>query len=120
MNQVSQNLPIIIVQGSTVIQTISYLDPDGNIIDLTGYTAQMAFRNTVEDTGEPIFELSTDDNSIVINGPTGTITYTISSTISAALTNGQQMVYNLFIYSPTNIVTALLAGPSYVQGSTIR
>lgn len=120
MQDASQNLPITIVQGATLIQTITYLDPNGDVVNLTGYTADMQFRNTVQDTGSPVIELSTGTGSIVINGPAGTVTYTLSSIISSTLNDGQQLVYNLFLYSPTNVVTPLLAGPAVVQGSSIR
>lgn len=116
----SQNFPIRIIQGATKVQQITWYNSDGDVINLTGYTAQMMFRATVEDTGDPIISLSTDDGSIVINGPAGTVTFTISSTITAALANGQTMVYNLFLTDDNGIVTSLFAGPSIVQGSTIR
>lgn len=120
MNDASQNLDLIIIQGATLIKTIVYLAPDGSAVNLTDYTADMIFRNTVEDTGAPVIELSTADNSIVINGIAGTVTVTMPSVITAALTNGQILYYNLFIYSPTGIVTGLLAGKAIFQGSTIR
>lgn len=115
----SYNVPLQIVQGTTLIRQIQYLDPYGNPVNLNRYTAAMDFRSTVQDTGNPIISLSTSNSSIVINGVAGTVTFTISSTITSTLTDGQKMVYNLFIYSPTNIVTSLIAGPAYVEGSTI-
>jgi hypothetical protein len=116
----SQVFPINIVQGATLIRQITYYDTNGNPVNLTGYTADMQFRSTVQDTGSPIIDLSTANGGISINALAGTITFTISSTISAILSDGQQMVYNLFLTSGTGVVTPLLSGPSYVQGSTIR
>lgn len=118
INNPSQNFPITIIQGATLSQTLNYFDPNGNPVDLTGYTADMQWRSTVEDTGSPILESSTGNGLIIISG--NTLTYSVTSVSTSPLTNGQQMVYNLFITSPGGIVTALLAGPSYVQGSTIR
>lgn len=120
MGNASQNLPIAIIQAATLIKTIYYLDPNGDPVNLTSYTAKMMFRTTVEDTGSPIISLSTDDGSIVINASLGIVTITISSAITSLLLDGQQMVYDLFLYSPTGIVTPLLAGPACVYGSTIR
>lgn len=116
----SQNFPLTLVQGATLIKTFTWYGMDGDPVNLAGYTAQMDFRTTVEDTGDPLIELSTGDGSIVINGAAGTITIIISAAITAVLTNGQTMVYNLFLTSGTGIVTPLLAGPAVVQGSTIR
>lgn len=118
-NDPSQNFPLNIIQGATLIQTITYYNPDGSLVNLSGYTAEMVFRTTVQDTGDPIISLSTS-SGIVINGVAGTITFTIPATTTATLTDGQQMVYNLFLTSGAGVVSALLAGPAYVQGSTIQ
>lgn len=120
MNEPNQNFQINIVQGATVMKTITYINPDGDVVNLTGYTARMMFRTTVQDTGTPIITLSTSDNSIIINGSNGNVSFVISSTITAALSDGQLMYYNLFLYSPTGIVTPLLSGSAIVEGSTIR
>jgi hypothetical protein len=116
----SQSFPITIVQGATYILPINYYQPDGSVVNLSGYSADMIFRATVQDTGSPIIEVSTSLGTIIINGVNGIITLTIPSTVTALLQDGQQMYYNLFITSPTGIVTPLLAGPAYVEGSTIR
>lgn len=116
----SQNFQINIVQGSTYIRQIQYINTLGNQVNLSGYTAQMIFRTTVQDIGSPIISLTTSNSSIVINAVSGTVTFTISSTITGLLNDGQTMFYNLFITSPTGVVTPLLSGPSLVYGSTIR
>lgn len=115
----TQNIQISIIQAATFSRVISYINSSGDPIDLTGYTATMIFRETLEDT-EEIITLSTEDDSIVIDEDLGTITFTISSTITATLTNGMKLVYNLFIYAPSNVVTPLLGGTAIVIGSTIR
>lgn len=115
----SQNFQLNIVQGATLIQTITYYGSSGDPVDLSGYSAEMFFKTTVQDTGSPIISLSTS-SGIVINGPTGTVTFTVSASTTSELTDGQKMVYNLFITSPSGIVTSLLAGPALVQGSTIQ
>lgn len=116
----SQSFPLTIIQGATFIQIITYYDSDGNLVDLSGYSADMQFRSTVEDTGSPIIDASTGNGLIVINGTAGSITVAIPAATTAGLSDAQQMVYNLFITSPGGIVTALLAGNAVVQGSTIR
>lgn len=113
-------LPIELAQGATWIRTITFLDEDENPVDLTGYTALMEFRNTVESTGSPIITVGTSTNTISINGTNGEITITISSTITAALTSGTTLYYDLFIYSSTGVATRLLKGTAYVSGSVTR
>ncbi len=120
MQDPSQTVPLTIIQGATFYQLITWYGPDGAVIDLTDYTADMQFRATVEDTGAPIIDISTAGGGIVLGGAAGTVALTISSTTTSALTNGQQMAYNLFVTSPGGVVYPLMAGTAYVQGSTIR
>lgn len=120
MGDASQIVPLTVIQGATLTRQITWLSPSGNPVNLTGYTADMQFRSTVQDTGAPIIEVSTGNGGIVINPSAGTVTFTISSTTTSALSDGQTMVYNLFLTSGTGVVVPLMAGPAYVQGSTIR
>jgi len=115
----SQNFPITLIQGATYTQTITWYNPDGSVVNLSGYTAQMNFRVTVEDTGTPVIQLSTGAGSITINGTAGTVTFTVPASVTQGLSNGQTLVYNLFLTSGTAVVTSLLAGPAFIQGSTI-
>lgn len=114
------DLQVVIPQGATWTRTITFLDPDEEVVDLTGYTAEMMFRETVESSGAPVISLTTADNSIVINGPVGTVTPIISKTLTAALIDGQVLYYDLFIFSPTGIATRLLTGIACVSGSVTR
>ena len=114
----SQNVQLNIIQGATFIRTITWYDVNGNVVNLSGYTATMNFRSTVQDTGTPIISLSTS-SGIVINATAGTVTFTISSAMTQALTDGQILVYNLFIYSGTGVCTPLMGGQALVFGSTI-
>ena len=118
MQDPSQNFPITLIQGATFIMSITWYDPDGNPVDLTGYSARMVWRGTVQDTGNPIIDLSTTNGLITISG--SLLTFTVPAATTTTLEDGQQMVYNLFITSPTNIVNPLMAGPSICQGSTIQ
>ncbi len=116
----SQNFPIIIPQGATVIRTINYQNSDEDPINLTDYTAAMQFRDTVESSGSPVINLTTENGGIVIDELNGSISFTISSTITADLEDGLELAYDLFIYSGTGIATRLLAGTATVSGSVTR
>lgn len=112
--------PITIIQGATYSRQVTYVDQDGNPVDLTGYSAQMMFRTTVDGENPPVITLSSPSSGIVIQGSLGLVTFTISATQTALLSNGMEMVYDLFITDTNGIVTALLFGDAVVQGSTIR
>lgn len=119
----SQEFPLIIPQGATVIKTISYQNSDGDPVVLTGYSARMFFRDAVDSTGDPVIDLNTTNGLIVIVGVDGTIAFTIPASSSADLVDGQKLVYDLFIYSGaayTGTATRLLAGQAVISGSVTR
>ncbi len=113
----NSGFPIRIARRATYILPIQYLQSDEETpVDLTGYTAKMQFRSTTNSTGSAIISVSTTDGNILINGPLGTITVTIPSSLTN-LDTGLIMVYDLFTYSPTGIATRLLWGNANVEGS---
>ena len=119
----SQNFPLIIPQGATVVRTISYQDSDESPVILTGYSAKMQFRDAIDSTGDPVIDLSTANGLIVIAGTAGTISFTIPAATTAELLDGRQLVYDLFIYSGasyTGIATRLLSGQAVVSGSVTQ
>lgn len=111
-------LPAIKI-GTTYIKSVFYVDICGNPIDLTGYTAKMQFRNTLQ-SDVALIDLSTDNNTIVISGAAGQITFTISSVITSMLTPWVNLDYDLFIYSPTAVVTPVIGGRIPIVGSAIQ
>lgn len=78
--------PLTIYQGATNSQTWTLKDSDDVLINLTGYTARMMFRDRY-DSESAFITLTTENSGISLGGSAGTITWTISATASAALTN---------------------------------
>lgn len=91
-------------QGETFTKVFTYKNPDGSLIDLTGYSARMQVRTNYE---APTFllELTTANGGIVIGGTAGTITINITpaQTLAIAITSlvgippYQNFVYDLEI-----------------------
>jgi hypothetical protein len=108
---------ILIEQGATYSQVITYKEA-GVAINLTGYTARLQVRSTLE-SASTVVELTTANGRIVLGGAAGTITLTISATDTAALTAGRG-VYDLELVSGSGIVTRLLQGVATISRNVTR
>jgi hypothetical protein len=108
---------ILIEQGATFSQLVTYKD-NGVAVNLTGYTARMQVRATLE-SASTLVELTTANSRIALGGTAGTITLTISATDTAALTSGRG-VYDLELVSGSGIVTRLLQGVATISRNVTR
>lgn len=98
---------ITIFRGATYDQTFTWLDDDASPIDLTGFTARMHVRDTVDAPDPPLLSLTTPGD-ITLGGGSGTIRVIISAAATSALafTKG---VYDLELVDGA-VVTRLLQG----------
>jgi hypothetical protein len=108
---------ILLEQGATFSQVITYKD-NGVAVNLTGYTARMQVRATLE-SASTLVELTTANSRIALGGAAGTISLTISATDTAALTAGRG-VYDLELVSGSGIVTRLLQGVCTISRNVTR
>lgn len=97
-----------IEQGTTVAKVFTYKDDSNANIDLTGYTARMQARATI-DASSPLIDLTTENGGITLGGAAGTVTINISATETAAYTF-TTAVYDLELVSAGGVVTRLLKG----------
>jgi len=65
-------LDLEVFQGAYWSQRLVYEDSAGDPINLTDYTARMQVRRTVDETGDPIVELTTGNGRITLGDPTPT------------------------------------------------
>lgn len=77
-------------------------------VNLTGFTARMQIRETVEST-TVLHSLTTENGGITLGGAAGTIALTISATDTAAFTF-DTAVYDLEIISGSGVVTEVMSG----------
>ena len=108
---------ILIEQGATYSQLVTYKE-SGVAVNLTGYTARMQVRSTLE-SATTVVELTTANGRIALGGAAGTITLTISATDTASLTAGRG-VYDLELVSGSGIVTRLLQGVATISRNVTR
>ena len=89
------DLNIIVNQGEHLAADLLYTDKDGTAINLTGYTATLKVRETLE-SDTVLLTMTTANSKITIDGAAGKITLIISATDSAALPLGR-LVYDLLL-----------------------
>ena len=109
---------VLIDQGSTYTLALTYKDSSGAAINLTGYTAAMQIRDTVNSATTQL-SLSSPSNGIVITAATGLITITITDTQTRALV-ANTYVYDLEITSGAGVVTRLIQGSVIVNAEVTR
>lgn len=112
---------IYIEQGATFQKIFIWKDSNGNLINITGFTARMQFR--LQTTSETIlFEATTENGKIALGGSAGTVTVTISATETAAF-DFCSAVYDLELQSSVlsgSVVTRLLEGSVNVSKEVTR
>jgi hypothetical protein len=109
---------IYIEQGATYNQPLVWKDSSGTAVNVTGYTARMQIRKTVDAT-TIILTLTTENGRITVGGSNGLITLLVSAADTAALTTFCG-VYDLEVISPAGVVTRLLEGQVEVSKEVTR
>lgn len=110
---------ILAEQGATFQRVITWKDADNIAQNLTGFTARMQVRDTVDDTAGAILELTTANNRITLGGVSGTVALLVDASTMAALTP-EQYVYDLELVSSAGVVTRLVQGTFIVSGEVTR
>jgi hypothetical protein len=90
----------------------------GTPVDLTGFTADMQIRQTVQ-SSTILYEASTSNGDIVLGGTAGTITLTIPASATAGFT-WNLGVYDMNLTSSGGIVTRLIQGAVTVSPEVTR
>jgi hypothetical protein len=109
---------LFIEQGATFVKTITWNDSAGTPVDLTGYTARMQFRSSVN-SSTILFSATTENSRITLGGALGTIDITFSATDTTAFAF-VSAVYDLELQSGTGFVTRLLEGGVEVSKEVTR
>lgn len=107
-------LHITIEQGATFNPVLTWKDQAGALINLTGYSARMQIRPTVDDAGIPFVDATDLNGKLVLGGVAGTITLNIPATDTAALVFSEA-VYDLEVEDASGVVTRLLKGDVYLS-----
>lgn len=113
----AQNLDLDVIRGNNIHLIVTWLDEDGDPVNLAGFTPEFAIRVGKRD-GEPIVEL--DENDFILDDPNGTIEFNVTSAITLALGKGSFNYYELRMVNATGDHVTLLLGQIIVHYSPIE
>jgi LEA14-like dessication related protein len=105
-------------QGATLKRTITWRNPNKTPINVTGYTARMHVRSTV-DASTTALELTTENSRITLGGALGTVTLNVNATTTANLTPAIY-VYDLELISGGGEVNRVIEGNFVVKAEVTR
>jgi hypothetical protein len=98
-----------VYRGATFSEQIEWKDENGVAIDLTGFTARMHMRDTLEAT-TPFLTLTTENGGITLGGAAGTVDLLASAAATSAI-SATSGVYDLELVAGDGVtVTRLLEG----------
>ncbi|MBL0318169.1 MAG: hypothetical protein IPP74_02520 [Alphaproteobacteria bacterium] len=106
-----------VYRGATFSEQIEWKDESGTPVNLTGFTARMHMRETLE-AADPFLTLTTENGGITLGGVAGTIQLLASATQTTAIT-ATSGVYDLELVSGAN-VTRLLEGLVIISPEVTR
>lgn len=108
---------IITDQGATFSRQLTWTDSNGAAVNLTGYSARMQLRTSVQNESV-VLELTDTNGRISLGGAAGTITLTITAADMTTLT-AMKYVYDLELVNST-VVTRLVQGTFTVRPEVTR
>jgi hypothetical protein len=106
---------IAIDQGADWYLTVTYQNPAGTPVNLTGYTAALQIRQNFSDANAEL-TLTTANGGIVITASTGTLAIHATAALTLAIGAGAY-VYDIKITSSAGIVTRLTQGSFQVNAA---
>ena len=107
-------------QGSDWFATVFYKDPNGDPIDMTGYTAALQMRSNPDDT-TAVLTLTTENGGIGIDDLLGQVNIHATNEQTAAIDEGYY-VYDLEVCDVSNggIITRLVQGQALISAEVTR
>ena len=118
MTSLAVTYGLTVDQGATFQSILTWTNPDGSAIDLSGYSARMKIRRRTT-SQEVLEELTTDNGKLTLGGTAGTVTLSLSHTETAALPAGQHQ-YDLELVSSLGEVTRLIMGYFVVRSEITK
>lgn len=116
------SLTLNMYQDQDFVDSLALQNSDMTIIDLTGFTAHMQARADVTDA-LPVLDWSTAAGELVIDGPTGTITFAVPAATTGLIpTNNEfvSLVYDLILTASGGQAERLVQGVLNISPSVTR
>lgn len=93
---------LLIDQGTDYVTSINLTDSDGNVVDLSGYTANGQIRKTYSSSNAVNFGLSLEEAN-------GVVRLSLTDSQTANLTAGRY-VYDVIVTSSANVTSRIVEG----------
>lgn len=111
---------IKVEKGATYRLKLTWQDSNEVPVNLTGYTARMQVRKTVNSV-DKLLDFTTENGAITLGGVLGTIEIVGSATNTSAIPdNIKSGVYDIEIQSSSGFVTRLLEGDVDIRPEVTR
>lgn len=110
----NEPIDLQIDKGARLYRAFTWKDSAGNVIDLTGFKARIQIRET-DMSSRVLLTLSTEagespDGTITLSGTEPNIILQIPGTVTAAINDWEQGIYDLKIYTTTDNADELFEG----------
>lgn len=105
-------------QGATFRHRFTWKDGKGRAINLTGYTARLQARESIE-SDIAVITLTTENGGVVLGGSAGTIALYISDEDTTLIT-AKKLVYDLELVAPNGDVIRPVSGSINVSFEVTR
>lgn len=112
------NYDITIEAGATFRLSLTWKDDNGDVIDLTGFSARMQVRETYESEAA-ILSLTSADGDIQLGDALGTIVVTAEASVTEKISCASA-VYDIELQSGSGVVTRLLQGSVAISREVTR
>jgi hypothetical protein len=111
---------VTIDQGADWFLNVTYENPNGTAVNLTGYTAALQLRS-LPNSPSAVLTLTTANAGIAITGATGLVSIRATATQTGLIDEGDY-VYDLEITAPApgSVVTRLIQGQATVSAQVTR
>lgn len=109
---------LTIYQGANFSQQFTWTDTNNTPINLTGYTARMHARTSVN-APTPFLNLTSPSGGITLGGSAGTVTVALTAAATAAI-DEVLGVYDLELVAPSGDVTRFLQGTVTISREVTR
>lgn len=105
-------------QGATFRHRFTWKDGKGRAINLTGYTARLQARESIE-SPDAVISLNTENGGITLGGTSGVISLYMSDEATALITT-KKLVYDLELEASNGDVVRLVNGSINVSFEVTR
>lgn len=109
---------IVMEQGGKFEFTVRAKTADGLVMDLSGFSGKLQIRSSAPDV-IVLFEASTANGRIAIEGPTGTVAVAVGADVTAVQT-WQAGVYDLEVSNGASNVFRIVEGFAYLSPEVTR